>query len=307
MKAKRVFLFLCTILGVLALVLGVWTWQAEAQAHFTPDYPKEDLSNVIEQDTLGARDYSLLFRQTGVSEAGIRKMWEQGRQQELQVLQERLFAPVEIICENNTIISREERLAPGAEQLSVHQAFPLLEEGDILISFNCHVFGWRSGHAALVVDAEQGRTLEARVLGMDSAILSMQHWVNYPSVAVLRVKGLTQEQRKAVADYAVENLKGIPYRLLTRKQFVRRDELGKVIETEEKMVFAGGAPELSDKAADLLPAGTHCAHLVWSAFAAFGYDMDGDGGFIVTPRDLFESELVEVVQLYGMKGDFSNS
>jgi hypothetical protein len=46
--------------------------------------------------------------------------------------------------------------------------------------------------------------------------------------------------------------------------------------------------------------GTHCAHLTWYACARFGYDIDDDGGWIVTPRDIFDSELLEIVQIYGM-------
>ena len=46
--------------------------------------------------------------------------------------------------------------------------------------------------------------------------------------------------------------------------------------------------------------GTHCAHLVWYAYQQFGYDLDSDGGIIVTPRDLYESTNLEIVQIYGM-------
>ena len=48
--------------------------------------------------------------------------------------------------------------------------------------------------------------------------------------------------------------------------------------------------------------GTQCAHLVWLAYAAYGYDIDSNGGLIVTPKDIAESELFEVVQIYGRVG-----
>ena len=46
--------------------------------------------------------------------------------------------------------------------------------------------------------------------------------------------------------------------------------------------------------------GVHCAYLVWYAWNHFGYDLDSDGGRLVTASDLLHSDLLEVVQLYGM-------
>ena len=45
---------------------------------------------------------------------------------------------------------------------------------------------------------------------------------------------------------------------------------------------------------------THCAHLVWYAYRSYGYDLDGDGGRIVTPKDLSKSSLLEPVQVVGV-------
>lgn len=41
--------------------------------------------------------------------------------------------------------------------------------------------------------------------------------------------------------------------------------------------------------------GTQCAHLVWAAFDAYGYDIDGDGGWLVTPADFTSSGLLRIV------------
>jgi uncharacterized protein YycO len=46
--------------------------------------------------------------------------------------------------------------------------------------------------------------------------------------------------------------------------------------------------------------GTQCAHLVWEAFKLYGYDLDSDGGGLVTPNDIANSPLLEVVQVYGV-------
>ena len=49
-----------------------------------------------------------------------------------------------------------------------------------------------------------------------------------------------------------------------------------------------------------LPQATQCAHLVWSAYHHFGWDLDGNGGLVVTPRDLIRSDQLDVIQIYGL-------
>jgi hypothetical protein len=46
--------------------------------------------------------------------------------------------------------------------------------------------------------------------------------------------------------------------------------------------------------------GTQCSHLVWYPFKNFGYDIDSDGSWLVTPKDITNSDLFEVVQIYGV-------
>ncbi len=300
MKGKKVFLFFCIVIGLLLVVAGIWTETVEQHAHKSPKHPPCELEGILakEEQELSGAEYALLQQQTGLSEAGIRSLWQQGRQQELLVLQERLYAPIEVRCSANTVISREERIISGQEGLTFSQAFPTVEPGDILISFNCHVLGWRSGHAALVVDCERGLSLEARVLGTDTAFIPLESWLRNPSVAVLRVKGLKQEQRQAVAEYAAGQLVGIPYSLLSGKGGILQEETVYAAKKQERNIAEGRVTD--EKQGDVLLQGTHCAHLVWTAFSSFGIDLDGDGGLIVTPRDLYESEWVEIVQQYGM-------
>ena len=76
-----------------------------------------------------------------------------------------------------------------------------------------------------------------------------------------------------MADWARENLVGLPYGLFS------------------------GLAWLGESTG---PPATQCAHLVWCAYAAFGYDIDGGGGWPVTPRDISLSPLLETVQVYGL-------
>ncbi len=268
MRRSRLFVVVCLGMVMLGAFLYLWTISTEESAHDTPDCAMVSLEEILEKEELAKEEYDILFQQTGLGKAAVDEMRRTGRTAEIKKLQAFYFEPVRVCCEANSPISREERLIGDGGRMQV--MIPVVEEGDILISFNSHAFGWRCGHAAIVVDAENRLTLEARVLGSNSAIMSMSHWQQYPSFAVLRLKGVSKEMRKKVADYAAEYLTDVPYQLSAG--------------------FWG--EELW---------GTQCAHLVWYAYNVFAYDLNSDGGWLVTPRDIFESELLEVVQSYGMR------
>ena len=89
---------------------------------------------------------------------------------------------------------------------------------------------------------------------------------------VLRPTGIPKQIRKEVAKYVKNEMVGLPYDL------------------------AIGV--LSKKFPDK-PTKTQCAHLVWYGYKKFGYDIDGNGGLIVKPRDFFQSQYFEVVQIFG--------
>ena len=110
--------------------------------------------------------------------------------------------------------------------------------------------------------------------GLSSEICTLEQWGRYPCFVLLRLKDATAEETAAIAAYAEDNLADIPYDLFS---------------------FTEGGTETQRAVS-----GTQCAHLVWLAFAHFGYDLDGDGGYVVTPADLCGSELLEVVQIYGI-------
>ncbi len=390
----RVGVQVLTAIFLLGGILLFWTYVAEEQIHYTPDYPMEDITPLLEKDRLTEGEYELLYRQTGLSRIAVDILRKENRSEELLVAQERFFAEVEIDCECNFFVFRETLKMQESDvqemQFSDEQAevMPVLENGDILITFNTHFFGWRNGHAALVVDAENGRTLEAMTLGRDSAILSLKSWAERPSFVVLRLADASKEQRAEIATYAKETLTQIPYQLsagigegiqrlllqLFREEAkeaqaedigtkgvetkeaqaedigtkdvetkeAQAEDIGtKGVETKEAQVEDIGtkgvetkeaqAEDIGTKGVETKEAlaedigtkdvetkeaqenddrtgsgytkivGTQCAHLIWCAFREFGYNLDGDGGLIVTPKDLYESPLLEVIQVYGMK------
>ena len=154
------------------------------------------------------------------------------------------------------------------EYTNFHRTFTDIEDGDILVTDSTYCFCYRHGHAALVIDSNKGLTLEAYGIGTDSKYSKISEWERYPHVRVLRLRA-PKEIRKKIATDAKRNLLGIPYRLSS----------GMIDDKDMKGEYWG----------------TQCAHLVWLAFKKYGYDIDGDGGWLVTPADFIKSELVAVV------------
>uniref|UniRef100_UPI00405695C2 hypothetical protein n=1 Tax=Acetatifactor sp. TaxID=1872090 RepID=UPI00405695C2 len=292
-KGKAVKRAVARIVGAVLLTVFFvsWTHMAEEDARYTPNYAKVDIEKYLDKAELTEREYWILYWQTGLSPIAVDTLRKEGRAEEMLLLQERFFEKVQVCCERDFLVFNEvlELSDRGTELSKVARRtggkavedkgldfMPALEDGDVLITFNSHFLGWRNGHVAIVIDAEMGKTLEALTLGTNSSILSVDRWRDCPSFAVLRLSGASEEQRAAIADYAEANLVKLPYRL-TAAIFDEAAEKGKISS-----------------------AGTNCSHLVWKAYEQFGYNLDSDGGVIVTPKDLFESPFLEVVQVYGM-------
>ncbi len=248
------------LLALLAFYLG--DLATEPLAHWQPRYDALDLSTLLERN-----DVDALLRQTGLTEIGLERVGRDANA--LLPYQKALFADVGVRCTRNSIFSKQEALVGLAASLVP------LEDGDVLVSPCSHVSGWRNGHAAIVVDAANGLTLESYVLGEKSAEQDVFAWREFPAFLVFRLKGADAAKRAEIAAYARRTLENVPYG------------------------FTNGifTPKHRDGVA---PVDTQCAHLVWDAFFQFDFDLDSDGGAIVTPRDLAGSPLLELVQAYGM-------
>ena len=93
---------------------------------------------------------------------------------------------------------------------------------------------------------------------------------------ILRLKA-DKESRQKIADYAKETLVGVDYSIFCGI-FTKKYEEGK-------------------------PTKSQCAHLVWYAFKHFGIDIDSNGGAIVLPKDIANSDELELVQNFGFDSD----
>ena len=280
---------------LVACLAGLWVWTkaSEGAAHCMPQIAKISIEEILMKQNWDAGDYQVLEEQTGLSREALSYMEEQGRQNELAALQESYFATVEVDCVPNSIISKTEYVVDEQGMPASAIRIPYVEEGDILITCCSHVFGWRNGHAAMVVDADRRLVLEAQVLGSPSVITSLNVWEEYPSFLVLRLQGADREERAAIAEYAVNYLTGVPYHV-TAGVWERLLPGGTVGGQQES------CGSLTPGEGGNIPGGTHCSHLVWYAYYQFGYDLDSDGGIIVTPRDIAGSEKLMIIQKYGV-------
>ena len=273
------FYLLGVVLLIVALMILLQTVVAHIAPPFTPDYPRQNLSELLKRPYLSDADYETLLLQTGLARPAIDELRGQGPVGDAQIIsvQDSFWANHELNClKLLTYFTMEDRMTEGNGETAYGPPPTALQNGDVLLTFSTHTFGWRHGHAGIVVDAEQGITLEAAVMGSNSQYMEVNHWRDYSNFMVLRLRDMTPELRQELTNYCIESLHDIPYHLTSG-------------------IFGEKAP-----AADANMFGVQCAYLVWYAYQHFGYDIDGDGGAIVTVNDLATSPLFEVVQIYGM-------
>ena len=263
---KKAIFLICIIYGI-AASCAASVFYTETLAYTFPRAERCELSDIAVRnaDSLSEEDYRRIFSQTGLGKPAVDSLKSLS---ELYAYQESYFSAPEFKCSMNSPVSFEERITGKPAKLAP------VENGDILVTNSSHVLGWRNGHAAIVTDAENGITLEAVVIGKNSRTQDISKWTGYPNFTVLRLKNADREKRAQIAKYAAEHLDDMPYN-----------------------VFVGIFPMKYSFS------GTQCAHLVWLAYAACGYDIDSNRGLIVTPEDIYRSELFEVVQTYGRKAE----
>lgn len=253
---------LAVLSGLFLVIYLLQTAWAHRNDEFVPDYERLTITEETDRGTL--------FLQTGLSGSAVDKLIAEDRFEVALELQDATFEPKEAECISLLgWFTREDR-READERITLVD----LQPGDILLTFSTHSVGWRHGHAGLVLDEDS--VLESVSLGEVSGIMNANHWTTYSNVVVLRVKGTDEALQEEVAAYARETLNGVSYRLLA-------GWIGeKALETDEPWF------------------GAHCSYLIWYAWNRFGYDLDSDGGRLVSCTDILNSGLVEVVQVYGM-------
>lgn len=274
---KKIIIVIIILIIIAFSIISILNSIIEKDGSWTPDYPKIELGEIINKEVLAEDDYYKILMQTGLGKPAVDDLLEgveKGLNKDslLDKYQDDFFSSGNYECRNVAWIVYEERNRNEKGELISGFEIPNLKDGDILITKSTHTAGWRHGHAAIVTDASKGETLEAVLLGENTKIQNTRKWQTFSSFMLLRLKPDANDLSEDIAKFALENLSEIPYGL-----------------------FSGipvKAPEGVKK--------TQCSHLVWYAYHHFGYDLDSDGSWLVTPKDIANSELLEIVQVYGV-------
>ncbi len=270
MKRKKKTILGGVLAAVLLLYIGYLGYN-ETRAYTPPQVERVDLTEVLSQSPV--TEYDVIREQTGLGRRAVDDILAAEGPAGILRFQDQYFATPTYGCHFMGVpTTKEESREDSAGQMQFAELVPL-RNGDILVSLSTHTLGWRHGHSAIVVDAENGVMLEAAHIGANSVYNDVSIWGRYPAFAVLRPKGLSDADMEKAAAYARENLYDIPYRLLAG------------------VVKSDGV--------------TQCAHLVWSAYDHLGIDLDSDGGLFVTPADILHSDQLELVQVCGIAYPFT--
>lgn len=276
-KSKKIILF--WIAAALFTVVTTIFIDIETKKNsvWRPNYQKQDLSKIVNKEKLKTDDYELIINQTGLGRTAVDSLFKKStvaleRNKILKQVQDNFFSPKNSQTAKIGLITFEEKNIN--ENKSSAQRFKMasIQNGDIIITKSTQSLGWRHGHAAIVIDAEHGKTLEATVWGTNTSKQSIDKWQNYSTFIILRLKNRSEFTTDKVIKFAEKNLYDIPYGLLT------------------------GLPQKSPQ--KIIK--TQCAHLIWYLYYQFGFDLDSNGSWLVTPKDIVNSDLLEVVQLYGV-------
>lgn len=230
---------------------------------------QSEWETVINKDYFTESDYDLIFSQTGLGKSAADSL----SKEEIEEYYDYYTEDKDFQCIREGVFACHEKVTDKDGKSTQNPPFADLQNGDIILTLSIHSLGWRHGHAAIVVDAENGITAEAVMIGEKSSLGSINAWEQYPLVAVLRAKDLSEDVRDEIADFTEKNMLGINYSLTAG-------------------VFSGRDTEK-------LPPTTQCAHFVWYVYKNYGIDLNSDDGLAVTPRDILESDKLEIVQIYG--------
>ncbi len=300
-----------SLAAALAVLQAGALHQTYAQVHWTPDYEKVDILPLLQKAERTQEDYAVLYAQTGLTHLGIEDLLEvhdihrileiQTRYFEEYTVETDLFAPFtstqtidgrgaygrlrngDLIISSSAFFSwfrcghaammvdAPAQQIINAVSIGADSALEPLSEFESRISSSAFFSWFRCGHAAMMVDAPAQQIINAVSIGADSALEPLSEFESRANFMVLRPK-LPTELRESAASYAKSWLVGLPYQLT--------------------------AGLLTDKFESPVTS-TQCAHLVWYAYQMFGVDLDSNGGRLVTPKDLAQSPLVELVQTFG--------
>lgn len=271
MKKRILSITAITLALILAFygILSVVT--LHNNAFFSPNYEKIDIIPILKKSVFNEEDYKTLFYQTGLGKSAINEIKDdEDFINRVLSFQENFFKTNNVECVREAITTcMEYSVSETGAYIKAFEIFDV-KPGYVIIMEASHSFGWRHGHAGLIID--ENSVLEAPIIFEPATIYSLSSWEYYPNFMMLRLKDATDEQLKEIAKDAKEDLLGITYSPLAG---VFNKEQGNVPKTVQ------------------------CAYLVWYAFYKQGINIDKNGDSIVTVQNIKNSDMFEVVQIYG--------
>ncbi len=231
-----------------------------------PSYARLDISELLDGRELSDDEYDLIYMQSGLTRIGVDDLLAAGKPERILEIQDDFFASDTPAPENFGMF------VTAFDRELGHYAYPDLQVGDIVCSTATYLSCFEIGHCAIVVDAENA--LLAEITGYDSEleiVPAAKVFTNATHI-VLRPK-CDESVRTAAAEYVKENLLGIKYDILVG-------------------IWNKKAPKSLER--------THCAHFVWYVYNMLGLDIDSNGGAIVSPRDIYMSENLDIIAVRGV-------
>jgi uncharacterized protein YycO len=276
-KATKIAIVLAVILITAFSVIFIAEAITESRGVYKPDYDQIDIYEYLSElaGELTEEAYDVLFRQTGLGKDAVDMIVDTkpNPAATLTEYQENFFNSPDYACFMFGVGTKEERLVNEDGEMVYGFQIADIRNGDILLTKCTHSLGWRHGHAGIVIDAETGSTFEAMHPGTTSTVQRTSKWRYFPSFIQLRYKD--PEVGEEAAMVAVETFTDVYWRH-----------------------YAGIFPGQKEN-----PTSTHCSHLVWYAYYRLGYDLNSDGLWPITPKDIANSEHLEIVQIFGVDPD----
>ncbi len=276
-KKKRLIFYLVLLILIIFSTIYILNTTIEQEGYIQPSYNQINLNSILSKNFLTENDYKTLFYQTGLGKTAIDELLKDKENgiHDIQEFQYNFFAAKNIKCEKIGIITSQESFVDNKGNYKYGFDLAPYKNGYVLITKATHSIGWRHGHAGIVTDAEKGETLEAVILGQNSQYQNINKWKMYPSFIMLRLKDTSDEKLNEISDFSKKHMYDVPYGLLIGLLSKKNPDIDNI-------------------------KGTQCSHLVWYPFMQNGYDLDSDGSWLVTPKDIANSDLFEVVQIFGV-------
>ena len=158
-------------------------------------------------------DYEVIFEQSGLGRPATQSLIAENRIEDLERYRNYYLRDKDFTCVRTAIFAKHEAVTDSDGNRILNPEFANVQNGDIIITLSIHSLGWRHGHAAIVTNAETGETAQAVRIFEKSDFGTVAEWVDFPLVAVLRVKDIDEKTQNEIAQYVRDNMIGIPYAL----------------------------------------------------------------------------------------------